>query len=432
MSVPFEHCIRCTLCVENCPVFKVNEHYPGPKQAGPDAERFRLDGQKIDEAWIKYCTQCHRCQTACPYGVDPAQIIRRAQLAYGRTHRRSFSAVLFANNYYLGLIGSTLAPIFNRVSRLGLVRRLMQALGISKYLPFPSFYLHSLRISRKHAGQGRRKVAFFYGCFLNYNQPQLGRVMRDFLVSTGLEVVLPPQVCCGLPALGNGDLKTALRFAKKNAKVLGRYIEQGYDVVYACTSCGHTLTHDYPGVLGLEKGELISRHSFHLAEYLLTMIDEDRWSGSFGSLRKRIAYHIPCHLRASGNGYPAARLLEKIPGLDCRIFDEHCCGLAGSYGFKQANEETAIKLGKIAGDALLSFEPDFIVTDCGACRMQLEHFTGIPALDPLEILLKSLAAGAAGTQLVNASTDRGGTRCNRGNRSGASRRPGGRRTGGKS
>ena len=240
MSVTFEHCIRCTLCVENCPVFKVNEHYPGPKQAGPNAQRFRLDDQKIDEAWIKYCTQCHRCQTACPYGVDPAHIIRRAQLAYGRTHWRSFSAVLFANNYYLGLTGSTLAPIFNRVSRLGLVRRFMQALGISKYLPFPSFNLRSLRISRKHSGRGQRKVAFFYGCFLNYNQPQLGRIMRDFLASTGLEVVLPPQVCCGLPALGNGDLKTALRFAKKNAKVLGRYIEQGYDVVYACTSCGHT------------------------------------------------------------------------------------------------------------------------------------------------------------------------------------------------
>jgi len=38
MKASFENCIRCTICVENCPVFKANPEYPGPKQAGPDAE----------------------------------------------------------------------------------------------------------------------------------------------------------------------------------------------------------------------------------------------------------------------------------------------------------------------------------------------------------------------------------------------------------
>ncbi|HAR49650.1 MAG TPA: hypothetical protein DCR81_06040, partial [Smithella sp.] len=26
----YEHCIRCTICVENCPVFRVNPDFPGP------------------------------------------------------------------------------------------------------------------------------------------------------------------------------------------------------------------------------------------------------------------------------------------------------------------------------------------------------------------------------------------------------------------
>ena len=34
--------------------------------------------------------------------------------------------------------------------------------------------------------------------------------------------------------------------------------------------------------------------------------------------------------------------------------------------------------------------PSVIVADCGACRMQLQHFTRIPALDPSEILIESL------------------------------------------
>jgi len=68
MKESFENCIRCTICVENCPVFKVNPEYPGPKQAGPDAERFRLDGIETVDKWITHCTQCKRCDFACPYG----------------------------------------------------------------------------------------------------------------------------------------------------------------------------------------------------------------------------------------------------------------------------------------------------------------------------------------------------------------------------
>ena len=38
----FEQCIKCTICTAYCPVVQVNPSYPGPKQAGPDGERFRL------------------------------------------------------------------------------------------------------------------------------------------------------------------------------------------------------------------------------------------------------------------------------------------------------------------------------------------------------------------------------------------------------
>ena len=38
----FEQCIKCTVCTVYCPVIPANPKYPGPKQAGPDGERFRL------------------------------------------------------------------------------------------------------------------------------------------------------------------------------------------------------------------------------------------------------------------------------------------------------------------------------------------------------------------------------------------------------
>ena len=53
MNKTFQHCIKCTLCEENCPVFLVDKDFPGPKQAGPDAQRFRMDNESPVDDWVK-------------------------------------------------------------------------------------------------------------------------------------------------------------------------------------------------------------------------------------------------------------------------------------------------------------------------------------------------------------------------------------------
>ncbi|MEA3428791.1 MAG: heterodisulfide reductase-related iron-sulfur binding cluster, partial [Thermodesulfobacteriota bacterium] len=74
-------------------------------------------------------------------------------------------------------------------------------------------------------------------------------------------------------------------------------------------------------------------------------MDEGYIDPVFEPVCKKIAYHISCHLKALGIGYPAARLFEEIPGLEFNILDDNCCGLAGTYGFKKDNEDTSVKLG---------------------------------------------------------------------------------------
>jgi len=390
----FEHCIRCTLCVENCPVFRVNPDFPGPKQAGPDAQRFRLDGEKSVDRWVQLCSQCRRCEIACPYGVDPAEIILAAQIKYASEHLRTPASRIFANNYYLGTLGSLASPLANRIAATGFAKRVFNVIGISTYLPFPPFNLISMNKGMRKAGRGAPKVVFFYGCFINFNRPDIGKHIRTLLASLGLEVILPHQVCCGLPALGNGDIELAQRFARKNSAILSEYIDKGYDVVYACTSCGLTLVHDYPGILNIPSGKKIAENSYNVHEYILKLSDEGYIEPEFGAVRKKIAYHIPCHLRAIGIGYPAARLFAKIPGLEYHILDDYCCGLSGSYGFKKKNQETAIKIGNQAAAVIRETGAEAVVADCGACRMQLSHFSGLKALDPSEILIESIKVTA--------------------------------------
>ncbi|MGD0209914.1 MAG: anaerobic glycerol-3-phosphate dehydrogenase subunit C [Desulfomonilia bacterium] len=392
----FEHCVRCTICVENCPVYKVEPRFPGPKQSGPDAQRFRLDGEKSVDQWVKYCCQCRRCQVACPYGVEVAEIILKAQLKYGAEHISPFSAHLFANAYHLNALGSTFAPLANKAASWNVIKSVLNLLGVSREPDLPEFRFINLERGRRRKGKGR-KVAFFYGCHLSFNRPDIGRKIRDLLVSMGCRVVMPRQTCCGLPALGNGDVDMAKKYAHKNAVTLTSYINRGFDVVYACTSCGLTLMQDYPGVLEAPGGKKIAENTYNVSEYLLSLLQEDNEKAPLGRLEKKIAYHIPCHLRALGIGYPAAKIFEQIDGLECFVLDEDCCGLAGTYGFKKRNETVSHKLGEIASTQIRDLHVDAVVADCGACRMQLGHFTNLPALDPVEIMMEAIA-GKAGNK----------------------------------
>ncbi len=389
-EMKFEHCIRCTTCVENCPVLSVEPRFPGPKQSGPDAQRFRMDGEHTVDSWVQYCSQCKRCEVSCPHGVDISEIILKAQLKYAQEHRRPLASHIFGNAYFLGQLVSPFAPIANKIVATSFAKNVMRMLGVSTHMPLPEYNLLTLRRGRRKIGKGSKKVVFFYGCYLNFNRPDVGKKIRNLLAAMGLEVVIPHQVCCGLPSLGGGDLEGAKRFAKKNAGILVHYINRGYDVVYSCTSCGLTLSRDYPGILGISEGKRIAENTYSVAEYILKLIEEGYAKPEFRPVEMKVAYHVACHLRALGIGYPVTRVFDMIPGLTYKIFEDHCCGLSGTYGFKEKNKEVSIKLGQLASKPITEYAPDAIVADCGACCMQLGFFTGIKAIDPSEIIYKAL------------------------------------------
>ncbi len=398
MKSDFENCIRCTICVESCPVFKVNPEYPGPKQAGPDAERFRLDGIETVDKWITHCTQCKRCDFACPYGVEPSKLILNAQIRYIEKNRKTLPQILFSNFHYIARLGSAFSVITNLITSMNIARKFFKLLGLRSDIPFPKFSYKTLQRFRKKSvkspyfssSQKKRKAAFFHGCYLNSNAPDEGRMIISILEHFGVRVAVPDQVCCGLPALGNGDLVKAKGFAEKNTKEFVKYVKEGWDILYSCTSCGHTLIYDYPGILDTADGYLISRNTWNLYEYLLMLRDEGEVVFDFKPLKRIISYHIPCHLRGRGVPYPAAKIFNEIPGVEIYIQDENCCGFSGSYGFKEKNRETTDALGKIAVESLMKYKPDVILSDCGACRMQISNFTDTRIMDPIQVMFEAL------------------------------------------
>ncbi|XNM60431.1 anaerobic glycerol-3-phosphate dehydrogenase subunit GlpC [Escherichia coli] len=219
----FENCIKCTVCTTACPVSRVNPGYPGPKQAGPDGERLRLkDGALYDEA-LKYCINCKRCEVACPSDVKIGDIIQRARAKYDTT-RPSLRNFVLSHTDLMGSVSTPFAPIVNTATSLKPVRQLLDAaLKIDHRRTLPKYSFGTFRrwyrsIAAQQA-QYKDQVAFFHGCFVNYNHPQLGKDLIKVLDAMGTGVqLLSKEKCCGVPLIANGFTYKARKQAITNVE----------------------------------------------------------------------------------------------------------------------------------------------------------------------------------------------------------------------
>lgn len=98
-------------------------------------------------------------------------------------------------------------------------------------------------------------------------------------------------------------------------------------------------------------------------------------------------YHIPCHLRSLGIGFPAIDLMNLIPGLTVRELGTYCCGMAGTYGFKSDKYEITRAIGQDLARQLAKTDGDYAASDCEACRMQIENMSSKKAIHPIKMLL---------------------------------------------
>ena len=107
-------------------------------------------------------------------------------------------------------------------------------------------------------------------------------------------------------------------------------------------------------------------------------------------LAKKAYYHVPCHLSAQGIGVPAANLLKELAVDELIVEDSYCCGISGTYGFKKEKYPIAMAIGKPLFDDIKESKATLAISDCGTCKLQIIHGTGIEVKHPAVILEKYL------------------------------------------
>jgi len=404
----FEQCTKCTICTEYCPVAAVTPLYPGPKQAGPDMERYRLKDPAFFEKSLKLCLNCKRCEVACPSGVRIADLIQQARMQHGG--RASLRDTMLANTDFVGSMATIMAPVVNFTLGLKPVKAVMHGvMAIDKHRTFPAY--SGTRFTtwfNRHAAAKQdafaNHVSYFHGCYVNYNFPKLGQDLVKLLNAIGYGVhLLEKEQCCGVALIANGLYKQARRQAQVNVNSLNRSVAAGRTVLTTSSSCTFNMRDEYGHVLDLDTTGY--RDSLMLAtRFIYNLINEGRVRLAFKSdYTLRAAYHTACHQQRMGWAIYSIELLRMIPGLDLVELPQQCCGIAGTYGFKKENYERSQAIGAPLFKSIADAHVDAVTTDCETCKWQIEMSTGLPVHNPISILADALDVEA--TQRLNNVTN---------------------------
>lgn len=392
----FEQCIKCTVCTVYCPMVAVNPDYPGPKQAGPDGERYRLKNPMFYDDALDLCLNCKRCEVACPSNVKIGDLIQSARLKYS-TKKPKLRDFMLANTDMLGSMATTMAPIVNFTLGLKPVKSVMEGvLAIDHHRTFPKYSGQKFetwfkRHALKKQAEYSKHVSYFHGCYANYNYPKLAKDFVKIMNALGYGVnLLEKEKCCGVALISNGFKEKAMKQAELNLGSIRKAVQREEPVLTTSSTCTFTMRDEYTHILEIDNSDV--RDSIALAtKFIYELVDAGKAKLVFKEdYKKRIAYHTPCHMEKLGWAVYSTSLLRMIPGVDFNMLDSQCCGIAGTYGFKKEHYKDSQKIGESLFRQITDLNVDMVATDCETCKWQIEMSAKVQVENPISIIADAL------------------------------------------
>ena len=391
-----DKCTTCTTCVANCPVTRATRSFRGPKLTGPASERFRLldemtPGPSGEIEALDYCSNCKNCDIACPSGVKISTLNMMARGDWCREHKPPLRDWVLSHGTRFGSLARLFPAALVRFGMTNpLTRKLLDLFGVSEKAPLPVYAPKSFRrMFAEHAAGGKpgiKKVVFFPGCYIEDYDPQTGMDLVVLLERAGYEVIVPQLGCCGLPLIANGFMDEAAEAARINGAELARLSDPDVPILTLCPSCGLMLSQEYGEFFHeLEDASTIAPRVEDACEFLIGLIERGELNITPRQDTEKLIYHAPCHLRAQGIGRPGLDLM-RMAGTQIEDAQAGCCGISGSYGFKKEKYAVASAVGSELFRTVKNSGATCCISECGTCRLQISHHTGVPSMHPVSRL----------------------------------------------
>lgn len=389
-----QQCMHCGLCLPTCPTYtatKIERHSPRGRISLMRAiADDRLEMTKTFGEEMYFCLGCLACMTACPAGVNYAELFEHARAeaeASGvlRSPKRNLIRAFAIRWLFMDL---------NRLQLVGTLLRLYQQLGLQtlirgsrvlKLFPKrlqeleamtpdiqPAFSAELISPLTPATGQKKYKVAMLIGCAQDLIFSDINRDTVEVLARNGCEVVTPPeQLCCGSLHAHNGEWDLAKQLA---CKQIDQFPPAQFDAIITnAGGCGSHLKH-YRKLLAddsnyRDRAALWDRKVKDIHEWLMAIGIQ---SPANHAPPQVVTYHESCHL-SHGQKITAQprQLLQAIPNLKLVDLPESswCCGSAGVYNIVQPEMANQLLERKI--QHIKSTGANIVASGNPGCLLQL-------------------------------------------------------------
>jgi glycolate oxidase iron-sulfur subunit len=411
-----QQCMHCGLCLPTCPTYdatKIERNSPRGRIALMRAiADGKMEATRTFAEEMYFCLGCLACMTACPAGVNYAELFEQARAEAERTGVLNSPKRMIIRSFTLRWLFMDL----RRLKFVGLLMRMYQSIGLESFVRrsgvmklFPKRLqeLESMtpKIQRKFSAdiikpitpavsQKKYRVAVLTGCAQDLIFSDVNRDTVEVLAQNGCEVVTPPlQDCCGSLHAHNGEWELAKILARRN---INQFPPNEFDAIITnAAGCGSHLKH-YATLLA-DDPQYLQRAE----EWDHKVKDIHEWLAQIGvqppakSREETVTYHEACHL-CHGQKITAQprKILGAIPGLKLIELPEStwCCGSAGIYNLIQpemANELLDRKLQRIQTTGAMT-----VATGNPGCLLQIMNGArkqGVPlrVVHPITLLAEA-------------------------------------------
>ena len=395
----FDICHGCRRCVNLCTAF------PRLFDLIDEGGTGELDGVARESYWevVDRCYLCDMCYlTKCPYvpphqwNVDFPHVMLRAKAVKYRRHGAKFRDRLLSSTDALGKLATipVVVQFVNAANKTPFARSLMEkALGVHRERVLPEYSSATFRSTARPDGSfavrdGKNtpgKAAIFSTCYVNYNEPGIGRDLLAILAHNEVPaLIVEKEACCGMPKLELGDLDAVARLKEINIPPLAKLAREGYAILTPVPSCTLMFKQELPLMFpGDADVKAVQDAMFDPFEYLVLRHKDGLLKTDFKQKLGRVSYHIPCHSRVQNMGQKTRELLQLVPGTEINTV-ERCSGHDGTWGVKSEFFEQTMKIGRPVFRQMAQSDPDHISSDCpiagrhivqgiGATRARKEH-----------------------------------------------------------
>jgi Fe-S oxidoreductase len=223
------------------------------------------------------------------------------------------------------------------------------------------------------------------------------RAVAELLHTAGVEfaVLGPLETCTGDPARRMGNEFVYQQLAQQNVATLQSVGAR--KIVASCPHCFNTIAREYPQIGG--DFEVV-----HHTELLATLVADGRLQAT-SPVDSSVTYHDPCYLGRHNKVYGQPRdVLAAVPGLTSTEMPRckergFCCGAGGARMWMEERVGKRINHERI--DEALALDPDVVVTACPYCRVMLGDAVrdrqsqgsaraDVVVIDVAEVLLRSV------------------------------------------